>query len=96
LKEKMNLADGLNSKDNDSSEDETNQVKQPPKVPSGTDYENSENYNSMQGSVRSESNMVVSSARRTQSADNNPGEKKIHYDLPENEEIKEEEEEEEE
>jgi len=40
--------------------------------------------------------MVVSSGRRAQSANNNTCEKKIHYDLPENEEIKEEEEEEEE
>ena len=44
LKEKMNLADGLNSKDDDSSEDEGNKVQQPPKVPSGTDYENSGHY----------------------------------------------------
>jgi hypothetical protein len=40
--------------------------------------------------------LVISSARRAQSANNNIGEKKINYDLPENEEIKEEEEEEEE
>jgi len=53
-------------------------------------------YNSVQGSIKSESNMVVSSGRRAQSANNNTCEKKIHYDLPENEEIKEEEEEEEE
>jgi len=50
----------------------------------------------VQGSIRSESKMVVSSGRRAQSANNNACEKKIHYDLPENEEIKEEEEEEEE
>ena len=65
-------------------------------MPSGTDYENSDVYNSMQESVRSELNMLVSIARRPQSAENQISEVKIYNDLPENEEIKEEEEEEEE
>ena len=61
----MNLADGLNSKESDSSEDEGNQIQLKQKVPSGTDYENSDQYNSIQGSVRSETNLIVSSGRRT-------------------------------
>ena len=44
LKEKMNLADGLNSQENESSEDEGNQIKLPAKVPSGTDHQNSDRF----------------------------------------------------
>ena len=79
----MNLADGLNSQDNESSEDEGNQVKQSPNQPSGTYDENSDPSNHMEGSICSDTNMIASSVRRVQSADNT-GVKKINYDLPEN------------
>ena len=49
----------------------------------------------MEGSICSDTNMIVSSQRRAQSADNTIDTRKINYDLPENQEIKEEEEEEE-
>ncbi len=54
------------------------------------DNENFENFKALQESTCLYKNMIVSSARRVQLADNTTSARKINYDLPENYEISEE------